>query len=898
MMRTAKKLISITLCLSLLLTYIGCCPITKAAGTSNTFNLYQYQAEKYCERGKVSEDLFNEISPSSTLYEAGVQSGMDISVAKWKAFSSFLESVDKPSSMIDAVFEKKDLYEGLVFSIFECQYSDDAIAKFDTSNIKEANGLYKDFLKFITGVEYQDLSQADPVKFSALNQTQKTELYNRTKEFLSKSGTGAEKIMGSVDTWMDIADAINDIKDLCVYTGNCLMVHNLSTYNRQVLSDMYEESLSSGNLDLSMALEDCLNLVEKSDLEFASEMTSRLALQFGKKGAKEIIDSYWGKMKTEAQASNPYLFWFWVSYTGSTLLVEKLFNSDEISEKYCKMEALADIRDIAQKVYAKEKAAYGNLKTEKNAGDFLAARDVMYQCLIVDCDCASDYIKSIDEGLVSKVKELFGDTTLEETGKKLSSIKNDIRQLCKETQLDWVFQLQEDYPEEYERYKYLLKDYLPNIKLTQAKIEVSKNDKYELSWELTDPYNFLEGEKRSEKWTSSDESVAIVNPMGMVTAMGKGTAVIRMRFVDGNGKEIDGIYQDCEVTVTDEASISFEKEQYYVTVGKKMKLKVNSEDKNDHIVWESSNSSIASVYYGEVTGKKIGKVTITAKVNGKSATCTVTVRSNATRGKEACGSNAVWSLDENGILTISGKGRVDNFTWRSHINEIKTVIVKEGITSIADIQMGRKSAFDNCSTLEKVVLPNSLIYIGVAAFQNCRNLKEIKLPPNLTRIKSYTFNGCSKLKRITLPNRVTVIESYAFRSCIKLKKIKFGKSLEIIGGEAFEWCESLEKLDFPDSVKYIGSASHGGTFSKCKKLKEVKFGKGLRVLGISSFRECKSLKVVYFSGNAPSFGGLYGDYTFAGVTATVYYPKNNKTWKATAKVNHSGELKWKKWTVK
>ena len=99
------------------------------------------------------------------------------------------------------------------------------------------------------------------------------------------------------------------------------------------------------------------------------------------------------------------------------------------------------------------------------------------------------------------------------------------------------------------------------------------------------------------------------------------------------------------------------------------------------------------------------------------------IASAATSG--TCGDNLTWTLDDNGTLTISGTGNMSNYyssstagsrapwiTSTSIKNNLETVVISDGVTSIGD------NAFGACGQLEEVVLPTSLTNLG-AAFSYC-----------------------------------------------------------------------------------------------------------------------------------------------------------------------------------
>ncbi len=133
-------------------------------------------------------------------------------------------------------------------------------------------------------------------------------------------------------------------------------------------------------------------------------------------------------------------------------------------------------------------------------------------------------------------------------------------------------------------------------------------------------------------WSSSNASVATVDQNGKVTAVAGGTATITAKAGDKQAT--------CTVTVTvPVTSVTLNKASIALVQGNSETLvaTVNPSDATDKtVIWESSDTKVATVdTNGKVTAVKAGKSIITAKVGGKSATCTVTVApSNIPGGHE------------------------------------------------------------------------------------------------------------------------------------------------------------------------------------------------------------------------------------------------------------------------
>ena len=151
-----------------------------------------------------------------------------------------------------------------------------------------------------------------------------------------------------------------------------------------------------------------------------------------------------------------------------------------------------------------------------------------------------------------------------------------------------------------------------------------------------------------------------------------------------------------------------------------------------------------------------------------------------------CGDSIKWTLDDSGNLTLSGSGEMwnngyDDSPFKDY--EIRKATVKYGITSIGD------NAFEGCSGLTELTLPNSVTSIGWSAFEGCSGLTELTLPNSVTSIGYAVFKGCSGLTKLTLPDSVKSIEGEAFEGCSSLTKLILPNSVTSIGNSAF--CHSI-----------------------------------------------------------------------------------------------------------
>lgn len=161
----------------------------------------------------------------------------------------------------------------------------------------------------------------------------------------------------------------------------------------------------------------------------------------------------------------------------------------------------------------------------------------------------------------------------------------------------------------------------------------------------------------------------------------------------------------------------------------------------------------------------------------------------------SCGPDLIWAFDgESGVLTISGTGAMNavpsaEYTpWYVHRNEIKTVVVKEGVTALG------ACAFAECENLEEVQLPQTLTAIGPDAFYNCGSLGSISLPDGLTTIGHSAFYNCSSLQSVLLPEGVQSLEENTFGWCLKLTYVALPSGLTAVDKNVFYLCSALNHV--------------------------------------------------------------------------------------------------------
>ena len=253
------------------------------------------------------------------------------------------------------------------------------------------------------------------------------------------------------------------------------------------------------------------------------------------------------------------------------------------------------------------------------------------------------------------------------------------------------------------------------------------------------------------------------------------------------------------------------------------------------------------------------------------------------------------SNEEGGATTDSGKG---SNGLRFTLSDDKTYYTVEGIGKCKDtdiyipstyeglpVKSIGKEAFENCTELTSITIPNSVTSIEREAFKNCRNLTSITIPNSVMSIDSDTFYGCTGLTSITIPKTVTAIADRAFSGCTNIENVYisdigawcemgfgwdaatplyYGASL-YLNGElvtdlvipegvtkiekfAFAWCKDLNSVTIPSSVTSIGN----GAFTFCQNLTSVVIPQSVSEIGYGVFYRCSNLTIYCEAESKPS----------------------------------------------
>ncbi len=160
------------------------------------------------------------------------------------------------------------------------------------------------------------------------------------------------------------------------------------------------------------------------------------------------------------------------------------------------------------------------------------------------------------------------------------------------------------------------------------------------------------------------------------------------------------------------------------------------------------------------------------------------------------------------------------------------------------------SAFEDCTLLESVTIPDSVTAIGNFAFRNCTSLKSIVIPESVTTFRSAVFDGCTSLTEAVIEAPITVLGHSVFAGCENLVNVALPDTITSFGFTAFAGCKSLVSIDLPDGLTYLPD----GAFYNCSSLREIDLPDTMTNIGSNVFNGCTSMTEINIPAKVTNIG--------------------------------------------
>ena len=183
---------------------------------------------------------------------------------------------------------------------------------------------------------------------------------------------------------------------------------------------------------------------------------------------------------------------------------------------------------------------------------------------------------------------------------------------------------------------------------------------------------------------------------------------------------------------------------------------------------------------------------------------------------------------------------------------LKNIDIPDSVTKIGN------QVFEGCESLEEAFLGDGLITLSEKIFKDLSSLRKVKVGKNLISIPNGMCEECKNLESINLPDSITTIGECSFYNCGKLTRVILSNNVSLIGEGAFYCCQNITELHLPESISSIESY----TFYSCTGLSEVQLPNTVTSIGYEAFAFCSGLTELIIPDSVSVLGvGSFGDCT-------------------------------------
>lgn len=218
-------------------------------------------------------------------------------------------------------------------------------------------------------------------------------------------------------------------------------------------------------------------------------------------------------------------------------------------------------------------------------------------------------------------------------------------------------------------------------------------------------------------------------------------------------------------------------------------------------------------------------------------------------------------------ITVIGAGAFENCTTLANIT------IPQGFTDIGENAFYNTAYYNNPDNWE-----DGILYIGeyliaakhtntscnikegtkviaVSTFRNSANIRGVVIPNSITKIPGDAFYDCINLRYVKIPDSVKYIDCLAFYNCSSLASVTIPESVEYMGDAVFGGCDSLSVLNYNAiDCKPIGEGEEYGIFANCSSIKQINFGNKVKNIPEYAFLRCTSLENLTIPNSVTNIG--------------------------------------------
>lgn len=182
------------------------------------------------------------------------------------------------------------------------------------------------------------------------------------------------------------------------------------------------------------------------------------------------------------------------------------------------------------------------------------------------------------------------------------------------------------------------------------------------------------------------------------------------------------------------------------------------------------------------------------------------------------------------------------------------------------------SAFDGCSNLWKIVIPDGVEKIGSYAFEDCNSLYKINIPRSLSHIGARAFYNCNNLTGVYITDLASFLTITIDR--VSGTSANYEGNPLCYAGNLYLNNEIITDLIIPTSISEVLD----GALYGCTSIESVTLHSDISSIGRVAFGKCSNLSTIYCIANTPPKIWAYDDskYSFPREgDYTIYVPQES-----------------------
>ena len=848
----------------------------------DVFNMNVYRADHLLDTSHPThsnlEEYMNMDTPSNIFVTELQKNGFEAWENAWTSLTTTFDTLDAPSSLPEFVVEQKDVYSAIILEVLEASTKYGMVDAFEDA-LSDCPSYVAEIVDILK-LKY-DIDIAESYDFKNMSSKQQDIVKGVCEDYfnnyLEKDVVQVDSVFSKIGTALDVADCIETYVE---YISSAIALTQMSDALKTVLHTMEEKDPAS-NLFLSLALDDCVEIIDSSTSELLDKFIEKKNFMILGESAKYMVDKLWDVVKDAVNVNWPYLDAILVGYKAGKLISNSLFKTDETIEKYCIMLAVLDVRNLMDQTYRTLELKYQTEKNTANAEAYLSAVDVIFTIIDKDCESAYNFVDVLDKALATRIDELLNgeeDDPWQSNKNNIANIQMSFYGVHEQMLRDWIIYLMEDYPDQpelYDKYQSLREESMNRI-LNKKYLAACPVDVY--VYDLDN--NLVAYVKDNKAYSNGEVTVVVENDTKALYFYNDDE--YRLEYVGNDSGDMDLTvteYGDDEeelrnvyfydVPLTDgqtyetavdartlnDTSYSLEEnsekiepdlDTNHVNVNKR-KVKINSGymivDEESVFETEAYPDEQVDIYAYVPEGYEFVKWTsdagkdiftdssariTTLRMPNKDITVTAELRKKnndeTTPGDDTADTPenpGATTGDTDSSATESKPpttGAVENPSQPSG-NENNAVLPP------APVQKNEGSVVYPVGTTLTDSQTNGLYMVteegaSVAYVQNLNKKAVSAAVPATVTFGNITY-------------KVTSIAANAFSGCKKLKTVTIGNNVTTIGNNAFKKCTALKKVIIPARVTTIGK----NAFAGCKKLKKVIVKtKALKKIGKNAFK--------------------------------------------------------------